>query len=1012
MSHRPGHRDPPQNRTTRSYWKSQTSLPPKDAEELAAIEAGFDKLQGSTGSKVQELIARAVALSTERKNYAPTKAMLDYGFDEVDADGKREIIKWMASTRSYSEMPPGALRYVLMLGFVPVVGGFQAGQDVTRDVINDEVSGWTALDAASIPLEFLPIVGGLVGMVRHMDDFGEMGKLWRRVEKMRADGLQGPELQRALEAEGVDPNTARRMTGLGEESVDDFIGAHGNVEAIGAQPPRIDRPPEPPPIERPPLPQAPEVEGVRPPEVERRGVERGLPDDETIERANRMMEDMGIPDERTGAEPAHWGMIREAAFGRQDVDLNRMADIEAGKANRGKGYEEVAVHPEYAGRRFAPAGAEDFHKALSAAEEANPRVKDFHTVRSLEEWAELEKQGAKFFVNETGTAGGAVLPDGDMVNLFNAGGPKGVVGEKLIPELIKAGGTKADWFDSRLGDLYAPYMDIVDRYPYDPKYGSKVEVDEYSRFGGGEHPETGARMADVAQGQVKPEVRQQLGLEPLDEAGGWAADRARHERALTDFNSRQALGFDPSEIMDISGQISKKFFLGEKETSFGRKGNLRKFLEEKGALEPDSPLRQVWNHYIDQLDPASRARIGEASITDQTAALVQYSRSLPPETLAAITAAGHRGRGWYEATAKSLARMFGEDAPQVGALIAALSPNVGVPANNRMAMDLWVEWVKAGKPRDPERVATLFDMVRYNKGEDTFRPSFAARKAEGGEGAHGVVSNALNEVQRVLGHDNPVEYYSDLARQQGHKVEKVGDTRIDPLAGPKTSPFFANLLGELSRFTNDTHMNRLNDMKTNSLTGREVQTAAFNDAANVLNRHLGIDDPMILDVANMQEIPWGVGRELGEMAGQRYGVEDLLFPGGGELDVSVMERAQAGAAKAEDIAELMVEPETAENLRKIGIEPEEAAEFRRTGMPTEELSQGMEDFWRTNPEYLRRLARRMDMHYRGDHLMSAGGLLAGGLAAGAARQSGLLQPPQEGEEPALFRGQGLLPPGT
>lgn len=1173
----------PVNKTTRSYWKTQTSLPEVDPRD----QVEFDKLDWeSDGAVVQELIARAVAKATQQRNYQPTKDLLDYGFDEVDAEGKAEIVKWMASTRSYDEMPPGALRYVLMLGFTPIVGGFQAGQDVIRDIVNDQVSGWTALDLASIPLEFLPIMGGLLGMIRHADDFKDIGKAWRYVDKLRDEGLSGGELLKRLETEGMEPDQARRMVGLGEEDEAAFIMAHGGEEmqdvVIGAAPKRVREPdfmsklrdknpeqfdeilvetplaseahlispngtaykmlddemlhdealqlvgmsytggrgnspqypagyvnqflqaggirqaemgtielgytrptsqqrktleglaeevdahpsmdrviidgpgapyatgrvvaprsmlaavdevsglnnlPEPlvrkaAPIEKPPPPLPPrKVEEPEAPTVTAEDLE--------YERLER--EAMQAPEEpepprverRTGAQPAQQP-YRDAydALGQEGLDLmnegsdnpmtlKRLEEIEAGQRNRSSDvkYEDVALAPQYRARRFTQTTPEEFVKALEKAEELNPRVKDFHSPRTLEDWQEEVRNGAKLFLNETGEAGGAVLGDGDMVNAFNFGDPatsRGVVSETLIPLLIKNGATHADWFDSRLTKLYEPYFDVGERMHFDPQYvaegATPVKADAYSTTRASKtNPE--GEYADVLVGHVKPEARQQAGLEPLGES--WAADRAVHERRVTDYRSREALGFDPAEVMDITGGISKKFYLGEKETSMGRKANLRKYLEDRGLLDADSPLRGVWNHYVDQLDAASRARMADASITDQTAALIQYSRSLPPETLAAITAAGHRGRGWYEAAAKSLATMFGEDAPQVGALIAALSPNVGVPANNRMAMDLWVEWVKAGRPTDADAIQSLFSTVRYNKGEDTFRPSFAARKAEGGKGAHGVVSNAENEVVRVLSQADPVEYYSDMARQQGLKVEKVGDTRIDPLAGPKTSPFFANLLGELSRFTNDTHMNRLNDMKTNSLTGREVQTAAFNDAANVLNTHLGIDNGVVLDVANMQEIPWGVGRELGEMVGQRYGVEDLLFPEGGELDYRVMEEAQQRAAGAEDIAELMVEPETAENLRKIGVEPEEAAEFRRTGMETPEQAAGMEDFWRSNPEYLRRMARRMDMHYRGDNLMSAGGLLAGGLAAGAARQSGVLAPSTE-EDPALLRGRGLL----
>jgi hypothetical protein len=467
---------------------------------------------------------------------------------------------------------------------------------------------------------------------------------------------------------------------------------------------------------------------------------------------------------------------------------------------------------------------------------------------------------------------------------------------------------------------------------------------------------------------------------------------------------REMLGVEPDEVIDYSGAIGDKSWVtirdknGKIVKSMGRQEDLRPWMEERGMLEPDSAFARTWTHYVNQLDPAEAERVASRPLPEQFRAVLQYSRNLPPEALAALAAAGHRGKGWYKAAAESMATVFGEDAPQVSALLAALSPNVGVDDNVRMAMDLWSEWVAAGKPRKRKAIEALFNSVRYNKGENTYRPSFAEAVALDPKGktkgAHGVVSNAIENTVRVLSMENPVDYFSDP------KLWEAGNA----LSGPKVDPFFANLMGEFRRFTNDTHMNRLSAMKTNNLTNRAAQTAAYQDAADLLTRELGLRDDQLLQMANMQENPWGVGREMPLLSG--YGnTEEYFFPGGGDLDLERFRQAQLQAAQAPDVAELLQEGETAENLTRAGYDPSQAT-ARRTGVDNPEE---MDAFALENQEGIRRATRRQDMHNAKDFLMQ--GLLVGGAGGlGAAAQQGLLpMGQQEGETPALFqRGRGLL----
>lgn len=262
------------------------------------------------------------------------KAMLDYGFAPLDSKEKMEaVLRWSANPNAKMEdMPPGAMNVELPAGFVPFVGGAQALRDIYRDIKNRDVSGWTLLDAASL-IPGIAMLGSMVGMVKHADMFGDMGRAWSKIEKLRGEGLQGEALLKRAISDGIPEDQARRMVGLGKESADEVIGtAKPGETVIGA---------------------------------------RGAAPD--VDRARKMMEDHGIPPQRSGAEPAHWEDIRRAAGGEEGIDLDRMGEIQRGMDARtsGPGYDMVALSPQYVHARVSGNGADAFKKAYTDAIEVS-----------------------------------------------------------------------------------------------------------------------------------------------------------------------------------------------------------------------------------------------------------------------------------------------------------------------------------------------------------------------------------------------------------------------------------------------------------------------------------------------------------------------------------------------------------------------------------------------------------------------------------------------------------------
>ena len=113
-----------------------------------------------------------------------------------------------------------------------------------------------------------------------------------------------------------------------------------------------------------------------------------------------------------------------------------------------------------------------FSSALDVARNSNPVNGWAVTPKSVEE---LEQSGARLLMDEQGSAGLAIAPDGDIEAVFankTAGAPKGAT-KSLIPMAIANGGTKLDCYGEGLVSLYAQYgFAPVARTEFDPQYAN------------------------------------------------------------------------------------------------------------------------------------------------------------------------------------------------------------------------------------------------------------------------------------------------------------------------------------------------------------------------------------------------------------------------------------------------------------------------------------------------------------------------------------------------------------
>jgi hypothetical protein len=148
---------------------------------------------------------------------------------------------------------------------------------------------------------------------------------------------------------------------------------------------------------------------------------------------------------------------------------------------------------------------------------------------------------------------------------------------------------------------------------------------------------------------------------------------------------------------------------------------------------------------------------------------VRIHKELPSEKeFAAVALGGQAKRGWYRRSAQAILEVFGVDAPRFAALLAATSPQTSVENNLINALNIWKNWVAAGRPTDRESiVAVMGRSVMGNKGEDS------------------VLDAWINNSVRALSSEDPESLV---------------------ISGPKVNSFMLNLRGVVNEVTNDAWM--------------------------------------------------------------------------------------------------------------------------------------------------------------------------------------------------------------
>tara|TARA_Y100000593_G_scaffold64021_1_gene118261 strand:+ start:1190 stop:4159 length:2970 start_codon:yes stop_codon:yes gene_type:complete len=139
--------------------------------------------------------------------------------------------------------------------------------------------------------------------------------------------------------------------------------------------------------------------------------------------------------------------------------------------------------------------------------------------------------------------------------------------------------------------------------------------------------------------------------------------------------------------------------------------------------------------------------------------------------LSKMALAGRVKKGWYKESFGTINKIFGEeDGARFTSLLAALSPQTSVEGNLLNTVSVWKNWIKAGRPKDPDTINKIIgESVTGDKGDASVLNAWR--------------SNALRS----------------LTAEDPRKVQ---------LSGGKVQSFYQNLIGEYDEVTNDTWMGR------------------------------------------------------------------------------------------------------------------------------------------------------------------------------------------------------------
>lgn len=339
--------------------------------------------------------------------------------------------------------------------------------------------------------------------------------------------------------------------------------------------------------------------------------------------------------------------------------------------------------------------------------------------------------------------------------------------------------------------------------------------------------------------------------------------------------SREPIGAAGAQITgaDMANTAGANMLFRGQSPVPGTEKQLERAIEEVPELENVLPY----------LTPEEAATITFRSAPNLEAAF----RATNPSDLVGAAVGGQGKLGWYKESANALSTVFGDDMRRFSTLLAAMSPQTSVEMNLENAVRTWANWVKAGRPKDPNEILDIM-----------------GRSVLGDKGSDSVLDAWKNNSIRAL------------SAAEGTPGD---DFR---LSGPKVDSFGFATSGDLDRFTNDAWQANLTGVPQalfarssgKSLPGYSAgylgSSAAGRKAAEQMSNILGEE----IMPSEVQETAWSFGKALYEQMAEG-------MPQGGPSALQIYQEGLLSPERITDVpdfASLLQQERYGGPLRELG----------------------------------------------------------------------------------------------
>lgn len=325
-----------------------------------------------------------------------------------------------------------------------------------------------------------------------------------------------------------------------------------------------------------------------------------------------------------------------------------------------------------------------------------------------------------------------------------------------------------------------------------------------------------------------------------------------------------------------------------------------------------------------------------ATVTTRTAPQLEAAfRATNPDELIGAAVGGAPKLGWYQESGKALNTIFEDDTRRFATLLAALSPQTSVEMNLENAVNVWSNWSKAGRPKDPDEILEIM-----------------GRSVLGDKGTDSVLDAWKNNAIRTL--SAPEGTPGDAFRLSGPKVDSFG---------------FASS-GDRDRYVNDAWMANLTGVPQDLFArgsgksnpgyspGYLGSSAAGRQAAQKMSNILGEE----IMPSEVQETTWSFGKALYEQMAEG-------MPEGGPTALEIYQQGLLSPQRVADVpdfATLLQQDKYGGPLRDIGYGSLiDRAAGSAGAIGTRDISAA------ANPAGAERVARRLDALYQHRQFVSA-----------------------------------------